>query len=399
MKILWAKSDFLHPTERGGQIRTLETLRRLHRDHELHYIAYDDPARPEGMARASEYCSAAYPIAHHVPPRRSLAFVRQAVANLVDPLPLSIARYRSTQMRDAIARLMAQHRYDAVVCDFLAMAPNFADLGQCILFQHNVEYTIWQRHAQHAPDPLRRLYFQSQFRRTLAYERASCRAAAHIIAVSGVDRDLMASQFGVDPARISVVPTGVDVDYFAPPPSAPPVADLVFVGAMDWMPNIDGIDFFVSQVLPLIRRRLPHCSLVIAGRSPGPAITALAAADPLIQVTGTVPDVRPYIWGSKVAIVPLRIGGGTRLKIYEAMAAGKPVVSTTVGAEGLDVDEGVNIFRADDAQSFADRCLQLLDDPALHARLGSAARSQAARFSWDSIAQHFESILLKVPPR
>ena len=245
---------------------------------------------------------------------------------------------------------------------------------------------------------MRRLYFQSQFRRTLAYERASCLAAAHVIAVSGIDRDLMTSQFGVDASRISVVSTGVDVDYFAPPPASPPVADLVFVGAMDWMPNIDGIDFFVSQVLPLIRRRLPRCSLVIAGRSPGPAITALAAADPLIQVTGTVPDVRPYIWGSKVAIVPLRIGGGTRLKIYEAMAAGKPVVSTTVGAEGLDVDEGVNIFRADDAQSFADRCLQLLEDPALHARLASGARVQAARFSWDSIAQHFESILFKVPP-
>ena len=122
MKILWAKSDFLHPTERGGQIRTLETLRRLHRDHELHYIAFADPARPEGPARASEYCSAAYPIAHHVPSRRSIAFVRQAAANLVASLPLSIARYRSTPMRDAIARLMAQHRYDAVVCDFHKLA-------------------------------------------------------------------------------------------------------------------------------------------------------------------------------------------------------------------------------------------------------------------------------------
>ena len=393
MKILWVKSDFLHPTERGGQIRTLETLRRLHQRHEIHYVAYRNSEYPDGPALAAEYCTTAYPITHSIPTRGSLAFVQQALGNLVDPLPLSIARYKSPQMRDTVEQLIRSQNFDVIVCDFLFVAPNLPDHGSCVLFQHNVESVIWERHAQHSPDPVRRAYFRSQYTRTLAYERQVCRDAAHVIAVSDVDKELMERLFGVK--DITVVPTGVDVNHFAAPIHAEPIADLVFVGAMDWMPNIDGMEYFVSEILPLIRRRLPDCTLAIAGRSPGPAVQALAAADHKIRVTGTVPDIRPYLWGSKVSIVPLRIGGGTRLKIYEAMAAGKPVVSTRVGAEGLAVEDQADIFLADDAQRFANDCISLLEDHALRQRVSTAAISRACTVSWDNIAMQFEAALVK----
>jgi glycosyltransferase involved in cell wall biosynthesis len=197
-----------------------------------------------------------------------------------------------------------------------------------------------------------------------------------------------------DVKNVSAVPTGVDVEYFTPRGTAERVADLVFVGSMDWMPNSDGMLFFVREVLPLIRRKRRDCSVAIVGRQPGPEIRALADADPKIRVTGTVPDVRPYLWGAPVSIVPLRVGGGTRLKIYEAMAAHTAVVSTTIGAEGLDVQSPANIRLADEPQAFADACLELLDDASERSRMvREAAYLVSSRFSWDHVVRCFENAL------
>jgi glycosyltransferase involved in cell wall biosynthesis len=191
------------------------------------------------------------------------------------------------------------------------------------------------------------------------------------------------------------VPTGVDVEYFRRPAAqAAPHHDLIFIGAMDWLPNIDGTRFFIREVLPLIRAQRPDCTLVLAGRSPVAELQAFADADPLITVTGTVPDIRPYLWNARVSIVPLRIGGGTRLKVYEAMAAGLPVVSTYVGAEGLTVQNGVNVLLSDDARSFADSCLALLNDQERgRAQSSAALELVTTQFSWSKIAEAFEEIL------
>jgi len=381
MKILWAKTDFLHPTNRGGQIRTLEMLKRLSCRNEVHYVAYDDPATPEGRERASEYSAKSFPVNRPIAPRGSPRFFGQLAANLVSPLPLAIARYRSDIMRDQIARLIEAENYDAVVADFLSITPNFENLSRCVLFQHNVESMIWKRHAEHAASPQRRIYFRSQARRMEKYEGAVCRAVSWVISVSPADSQMMRETYGVE--RIDDVPTGVDLDYFRRPADAPATSDLVFVGAMDWLPNIDGALWFMREVFPLIRSARPETSVTFAGRNPPPEIRALAG----VQVTGTVPDVRPYLWGASVSIVPLRIGGGTRLKIYESMAAGVPVVSTSVGAEGLAVMDGRDIRLADDAAGFARRVLELLANPA-------ERRAPAAdRFSWESVTERFEQIL------
>lgn len=393
MKILWVKTDFLHPTNRGGQIRTLETLRHLHRRHEIHYVAYDNPRQPEGAARALEYCTRVYPVKRPVPNRGSPAFFAQLGRNLFSKLPLAVGRYRSPEMRAQIASLLAVNAYDTLVCDFLSVSPNFPDLSAAVLFQHNVESAIWRRHAEHARGPLRRAYFRSQAGRMFECERDACRNAAHVVAVSANDAEQMRRLFGI--ANISEIATGVDLEYFHRPASAASnTCDLVFAGAMDWLPNIDGARFFISRILPLIRRARPQANLVLAGRSPSAEILAFAAADPAIQVTGTVPDIRPYLWNSTVAIVPLRIGGGTRLKIYEAMAAGVPVVSTGVGAEGLVVADGENISIADDPEAFAARCLELLDDGTLRrSRATAGLQLVSSNYSWERVAADFESVL------
>lgn len=393
MKLLWVKTDFLHPTTRGGQIRTLETLRRLHQWHEVHYVAFDDRTNPEGLERSAEYCSKSYPVEHSVVDKKSAGFALQLAGGLVSHLPVAVSRYRSAAMRRKIEELSRSQTFDCVVCDFLFPAPNIPRLADCVLFQHNVESTIWKRYVEHNFG-VKKLYFQLQAKRMARYEGEVCRAVRKVVAVSEADAEAMRRDYGVK--RVSAAPTGVDLDYFARPQGCRKLADLVFLGSMDWMPNIDGIAWFVREALPLIRAKMPECTLAIVGRRPAAEVTRLAESDPRIQVTGTVPDVRPWLFGSPASIVPLRIGGGTRLKIYEAMAARAPVVSTSIGAEGLDVTNGENIYLADSPQDFADRCLALLASAPQRERLADAAWNLvASKYSWEVVARGMERLLFE----
>ncbi len=397
MKILWLSPTFLHPTNRGGQIRTLEMLRRLRRRHEIHYVGLHDGETREAIERSPEFCSQVYPVIHRLTPKYSPRFWYEVSAGLFSPVPAFLARKRSPAMRERIAEALRAHRFDRIVCDFLTPVVNLPPGAPYILFQHNVEHAIWRRYAAQARDPIRKAYFELQARRVFAYEREACRRAVHVIAVSGRDADSMKQDFGCD--SVSWVPTGVDVDFFRPPAAADArkAADLVFVGSMDWMPNIEGARWFVGDVLPVIRARRPSCSVAVVGRRPPGEIRALAA-DPLSTVTGTVDDVRPYLWAGKVFVVPLRIGGGTRLKIYEAMASGLPVVSTAIGAEGLEASPPREIRIADSAPDFAAACLALLEKGDERMQVAAAAAELVrARFSWERVTARFEEILNGVP--
>jgi glycosyltransferase involved in cell wall biosynthesis len=398
MKILWVTTGFLHPTTKGGQIRTLEMLRRLHRRHEIHYVAIEDPREPEGLAGAPEYSTRAYPFQHRVADKRSPAFVLELAKSVFDPEPLSIRRFHPPAMGAFLARLIEKERFDREVCDFLTPASYFPNIERAVLFQHNVETMIWRRRVEHAGNPAARWYLRKQADRMFRFERDICRRAGRIAAVSGQDAATMRELFGVE--RVTAIPTGVNIEFFTPPDPAPAVdADLAFVGAMDWRPNIDGVQWFVRKVLPLVRRVRPECTLTIVGRTPPPAIAALAREDARIRVTGTVADIRPHLWKSAVSIVPLRIGGGTRLKIYESMAGRVPVVSTSVGAEGLEIHPMEDIRIADSPADFAAACLELLSDPPLRRRQAAAAWEMvAANFSWEQVARCFERVLEMAVP-
>ena len=392
MKILWVKSDLLHPTTKGGHIRTLEMLKRIHQRHEVHYVGFVDDPQGEGVRRSSEYCSRLHFVQHSPPKRTSLAFTAQLVQGLFSRLPVAVFRYRSAAMKRLLADLIAKERFDSIVCDFITPAPNFQSVSSCVVFQHNVETTIWRRHVRHARNPGEKLYLRLQASRMFNYEREICRQALHVVAVSKEDALLMRQMFGVE--EVSFVPTGVDVEAFTPPAEGRSRAGLVFVGSMDWLPNIDAMRFFCEQILPLIRRQSPGCTLSIVGREPSREIRALAERDSLIRVTGTVADVRPHLWNSALAVVPLRIGGGTRLKIYEAMAARVPVISTTIGAEGLDIHPPTDSRIADAPADFAAQCVELLADPTAREQQADAAWNLVATsFGWDSIARRFESVL------
>jgi glycosyltransferase involved in cell wall biosynthesis len=232
----------------------------------------------------------------------------------------------------------------------------------------------------------------------LRFEGDAMRRFELVLAVSDADRATLARLY---PGRlrqpVHVVQTGVDTEYFRPQGSDPSAPHLVFTGSMDWLPNEDGMVYFVKEILPRIRARIPAATLSIIGRAPTPAVRRLAERDAGITVTGRVDDVRPHVAAGVVYIVPLRIGGGTRLKIFEAMSMGKAVVSTTVGAEGLPVSHGRDIAIADDPQAFADAVVALIQDPdARHRYESHARRLVVERFDWSSAAQDFEAALANV---
>jgi glycosyltransferase involved in cell wall biosynthesis len=409
MKVLWVNSNFMHPTTKGGQIRTLEMLRHLHRRHEIHYVSIANPAQPEGPARAHEYATRSYPFPYRVPEKTSPAFWGQLARGLFSATPIAVSRFNPPGMRAFLEDLIRHERFECAVVDHLAPTSYFPDLPHAIFFQHNVETVIWRRHVEHASGPWRRWYFGLQAARMFDYERRVSLASGLIVAVSRTDADEMRRLFGV--TRVSEIPTGVNLEYFLPPEERPAAglessapglenntADLVFVGSMDWLPNVDGVTYFVREILPLIRRRRPKATLAVVGRTPPAKVTQLAAGDARIRVTGTVPDIRPWLWGSAVAIVPLRIGGGTRLKIYEAMAAKIPVVSTTIGAEGLTVNPPVDIRIADTPEDFAAQCVELMESREERARLATAAWEMvSAHFSWEHVSRCFERIMIEGP--
>lgn len=403
MHILWLKTELLHPVDKGGRIRTYQMLRAIAREHRVTYLTLDDGlAAPDARALAREYAQDVVTVPFDPPPRGSARFYLDLARNVASSLPYAVGKYRSRAFEGEVARLAAGA--DVVVCDFLAPAVNLpARLpAPVVLFQHNVEAEIWRRHADVASNAVAKRYFGEQFRRMARFEGEVCRRVDHVVAVSDQDADHFRARYGA--TAVSAVATGVDTSFFAPSGAETPTGpELVFTGSMDWMPNEDGILWFAREILPRLRARVPGATVTVVGRNPTAALKALAGEGSGIRVTGRVDDVRPYMERARVFVVPLRVGGGTRLKIYEAMAMGLPVVSTTVGAEGLPVTDGEHLVIGDTPDAFADACAALLADPARAGAIGSAAQTLVREhFDWARIARDFvetcESVVAQQAP-
>ncbi len=402
MRVLWLKTELLHPVDKGGKIRTYQMLKQLKREHHITYLTLDDgAAAPDAPERAREYCHSLIGVRHETRPKFSPGFYVDLALNLVSSLPYFMTRYRSGTMRRKIAECVQRGGFDVLVCDFLMPSINVPRDIDCptVLFQHNVEATIWKRHYEIQTNPLKKSYLYGQWLKTRAYERAACRRFDSVVAVSPQDRDAMARDYGV--TYVTDVPTGVDVDYFAPNSDTATVPfNLVFTGSMDWLPNEDAIRYFTEQILPIIKQRVPQTTLTVVGRNPYPRLVELSRRDPSIQVTGRVEDVRPYMERAAAYIVPLRIGGGTRLKIYEAMSMEKPIVSTSVGAEGLPLRDGCELMLADTAEAFAESVVRVISNQSLARDLGGrAAAAVREHFGWRPAAESFAEICSDVVQR
>jgi len=281
-----------------------------------------------------------------------------------------------------------------IVCDFLFPSLNVpSGLGPpTVLFQHNVEAAIWERHAQVASHPVKRLYMREQWRRMRAFEGRECRRFDKVVAVSQEDCGVLERAYGL--RAVEEVPTGVDTDFFRPGNAVTRNSnEIVFTGSMDWLPNEDAVAWFADAILPRIRAEVPDARFTIVGRTPSQPVLDLARAHREITVTGSVPDVRPYMERAAAFVIPMRVAGGTRLKVYEAMGMEIPIVSTTIGIEGLPVRHDVELLVADEPEAFAAAVVRVLREPPLGTRLAAnAARRVRAEFGWREVASRFASI-------
>jgi sugar transferase (PEP-CTERM/EpsH1 system associated) len=394
MKILWIKAGGLLPPDTGGKIRSFNILRELARRNSItffsFYGAHDDDRHPE----LKNIFERVVCIPLNLPTPKSLAEMIDYGRSLFSWQPYNITKYCRPGVRSQLLGLLEQERYDVILCDF-AIAAGVVPWDwptHKVLFTHNVEATIWRRHYEVATNPVWKAISWREWKTMEAAERRYLNLADQVLTVSDTDRDAFANF--VEHKKLRVIPTGVDVDYFQPMPEEETPNSLVFTGSMDWLPNEDAISYFVDSILPLIKEQCPDASLEIVGRNPSSRMQVLADARKCIRLTGWVNDIRPFVARGAVCIVPLRIGGGTRLKIFEAMAMGKAVVSTSVGAEGLPVRSGENLLLADTPNDFADSVLRLLRDPALRRRLGTAARSMVhENYSWSKVAEKFACAL------
>ncbi|HTQ96823.1 MAG TPA: glycosyltransferase family 4 protein [Candidatus Acidoferrum sp.] len=395
MKILWVKAGGLYPPNVGGRIRSYQILKELAKQHSVTIFTYYAATGEDRHHVLEREFSRVVSIPLSVPTGRALGEALKYVRFLPSSLPYTVSKFSPPEVRNRLNKLIDEDKPDIIICDFVVAAepiPWESNIPK-VVFTHNVEASIWEQHYRLAKNPVWKWVAQREFRAMERYERTYLNRADHVLTVSEQDRDAIAKF--VDPSRITVIPTGVDVDYFRPSPELEETPNsLVFSGAMDWMPNEDGILYFVHEILPLIWRDIPEISLCVVGRDPSRKLRDLAASLPSIQVTGRVEDIRPFVQRGAVYVVPLRIGGGTRLKIFEAMAMGKAVVSTTIGAEGLPLNPGMDVVIADQPQEFADATVALLKDPSRRLQMGRAARALVeTQFSWESVVQPFNRVL------
>jgi sugar transferase (PEP-CTERM/EpsH1 system associated) len=400
--ILVLTPQFPYPPHQGTTLRNYNLVSELAERHDVHLLSFGQPKESQGTP-LDRLCKVVQVV---TPPQRSMR--HRVVTLLTSRLPDMAQRLPSAEFAAALETLLAQEALDIVQVEGIELAQYLFQVTErrgrasrplLVFDDHNAEYVIQQRAFETDVRQPRRwiaaAYSLVQWRRLRRYERWACRAADRVVAVSKTDAEALRQLApGLEPF---VVPNGVDLSFcsstFVPlsDRQAPGMQDLVFVGKMDFRPNVDAVLWFSQKVLPLVRKEAPETRLWVVGKDPHPRLTSLWE-DPAVVLTGWVDDVRPYIAGAAVYVIPLRIGGGTRLKVLEAMGMGKAIVSTSLGCEGFELVADRDLVLADEPEQFAAETVNLLNDAVRRKDLGSAARDFAAKYDWRTIVPLMEQV-------
>lgn len=392
MRVLYVTEQLPWPLDSGGNVRSFHVLRGLASAHEVVLASGVSPgASMPDTAALGAYCAGLHcvPLEAGSPWRDASTLAAGAFSRR----PFLIARRESPALRALVRRVLREHGpFDAVhfnhldACLYADEVPNGV---RRVLDAHNVVTNQARTTLGSERRLARRLVLARDLPRLAAWERDAAATMDACLVCSEIDRDALRA-LGV--ARVPwVVPNGVDVDYFDRDPAQGPASDdaalqLVFVGTLDYDPCEQGVWHFCREILPRVRREVPDCTFAVVGRNPSARLRRLAAGEPAVRLQGRVEDVRPALHGSAVAVVPLLAGSGTRLKILEAMAAGVPVVTTTIGAEGIALEPGVDAVVADDPAAFADAVVALLRDASRRTRLAASGRRLVERaYSWSAV--------------
>jgi glycosyltransferase involved in cell wall biosynthesis len=394
MKVVIVDGDVSYPATSGKRLRTLNLMLRLAGRHQLTYIGRcgaDSEEARTAPAFLRRHGIEPILVHHPVPHKSGVAFLGRLALNLVSPLPYSVSSHQSAPLRDAVARHAAQHAVDLWQYEW---APYLTLTDGCVrgprlVIAHNVDTLIWQRYYENARGLLQRAFLQQQWRKFERYEQAAFRRATRVVAVSPEDARLIRERFGQP--DVDVVDNGVDTAYFEQAAGVRDPRRILFLGALDWRPNLDAIDLLLERIFPEVHAQEPSAQLVIVGRNPPSALVRRAAATPGVELHASVADVRPYLAGAGVMAVPLRIGGGSRLKILEALACGLPVVASRIGAEGLALTPGIDFVQAEE-RDMAAALVEAIRKPApLRAMAEHGRGIVREQYDWEVLARKLEA--------
>ena len=386
MRILFLSPRQCWPLISGAKLRDYHFARALGQRHELTYVYFREPGVPAIDPRNLPFAKQVI----SVPTPNAYSAARIA-RGLIGRWPLPVLNYTSAQMTDALRKILTGQTYDLIHLDIVQLAGyapvirQYAGAGARIVYNwHNIESELLRRYSQSEPSFLRRIYARWSVPKMERVESAILESSFGHVVCSEEEREKLLSVAAG--ARVAVVENGVDTAYFADPAPGKRYR-IVFVGSMSYFPNIAAAISFARNTWPHVYKRLPDCRFTIVGSNPGASLLALREL-PGVEVTGTVPDVRPYYQEALATVVPLRTGGGTRLKILESMAAGVPVVSTEFGAERLAVEPGTHFIlaNADDPQTWANELAALAQSETKRRSLtDAAARLVRDRYDWTAL--------------
>lgn len=394
MKILFLSPTVPFPLTDGGRIRVFNLLKQIATKNDVTLLALEtQPTDAEGVAQLQQLGIQV----HLVPNASTLPLVSfgTLLKAFLKRQPITVVRYDLPSYRQKFKELVATETFDLVHYEMFHTAQFHTEtLLPGLLSQQNVDSAIWRRLCSETANPFYKFAYWTQQLAFQRYERVLSPKFDAVTCTSDIDAAVFQRHTARD--AIEIIPNGVDITHYQPDFSSEVSAHLIYIGSMDWYPNEDAVGFFTDEVLPRIQERVPDVRFSIVGGNPSARVQKLAEREGVV-VTGRVPEIKPYFAEATVFVVPLRIGSGTRLKILEALAMGKAIVSTSVGAEGLDLKDGEEIFIADEPTVFADAVTRLLTDASLRRRIGENGRARVERdYDWRRIGEKLHLLYTKI---
>jgi glycosyltransferase involved in cell wall biosynthesis len=391
LKILIVSAQFPYPPRSGSSTRVYQLARQLSARHDVTILSYALPHERDGIAGLA----AQMPV--RVVKRKALSAVRKRAVQaltMMSPRPYYCREVHSRDMQRAIDDLCSAERFDVIQVEMSYLCTfRFPDHARLVINEHNIESEVFRRMCEGEQALSRRVFNRLEYLRFRRFERASWRRADACVVTS--ERELPTVRAHAPATPVAAVPNSVDLAYFAPSSAPPEPHAVVFNGILTYRPNLEGARYLIDDIWPLVRERYPDARLTLIGRSDG--VDTRTLNRPGVELLGEVPDIRPYVHRAAVVVVPLRIGGGTRLKVVEGLAMGKAIVSTTLGCEGLAVRDREHLLIADDAVAFASRICDVFENPDRSNELGNAGRRLVeARYSWDLAGERLESLYRQI---
>jgi glycosyltransferase involved in cell wall biosynthesis len=385
-----------YPPDSGKRIRSFNLVKRLARHHRIIYVSHRGRTLEETTVAEANLRDNGIDVVvvdRPVPLNTGPAFYARLAANLISPLPYSVQRHCTKRMRAAVRRLNAEGTIDLWQVEWTPYAQNLRRLVDApwVVMAHNIESQIWQRYHETERNPLKNWYIGRQLRKYLDFEQKTFEEADRVIVVSDPDAELAHRLYGT--TRLEVVSNGVDVDYFRPSNEPRDPKTILFLGALFWRPNLDAVQIMVREVFPRVLAGDADAKLQIVGREPPAWLSRELAGCPNVTLHPSVPDVRPFLRQCGLLAVPMRVGGGSRLKILEALSCGCPVVSTLVGSEGLDLMPGRHYVAVEEISEMAPAILRCMREPFQASEIANSGRSRVLeQYSWDPLAERLGAI-------